>query len=439
MQVDVPLEDNDNTEEESYTVDNPTLDLEAYANAYTGFMRLNRLVYIADHCPSLRQEALKMAIAYVMTTYNVSMYQTLHKKASSGAANASTTTAAGGGGNNNIGGGGNAMLPDVAAPSGGAGGNLHQAVAAAAAVAGNAGAGAASSASAALALANEIPGFDAAWLETRNKKAALKLEKLDNDLKNYRSNSIKESIRRGHDDLGDHYLATGDLSNALKCYSRARDYCTSAKHVVNMCLNVIKVSVYLQNWSHVLSYVTKAESTPDFAEHSGKEANAHIVSRLKCTAGLAELVTREYKAAAKHFLQANIDHCDFPDLMSPNNVAVYGGLCALATFDRQELHRLVITSGSFKLFLELEPQVRDIIHKFYESKYAACLRLLDEIRDNLRLDVYIAGHVAALYQQIRNRALIQYFSPYLSADMEKMALAFNRTVPELENEVSAVE
>ena len=68
--------------------------------------------------------------------------------------------------------------------------------------------------------------------------------------------------RRGHDDLGDHYLDCGDLSNALKCYSRARDYCTSAKHVVTMCLNVIKVSVYLQNWSHVSSYVTKAESTP---------------------------------------------------------------------------------------------------------------------------------------------------------------------------------
>ena len=41
--------------------------------------------------------------------------------------------------------------------------------------------------------------------------------------------------------MGDHYLDCGDLSNALKCYSRARDYCTSAKHVINMCLNVIKV------------------------------------------------------------------------------------------------------------------------------------------------------------------------------------------------------
>merc|ERR1719474_780397 len=99
-------------------------------------------------------------------------------------------------------------------------------------------------------------------LMSGTKKAALKLEKLDTDLKNYRSNAIKESIRRGHDDLGDHYLDCGDLSNALKCYSRARDYCTTGRHVINMCVNVIRVSVYLQNWSHVTSYVNKATATP---------------------------------------------------------------------------------------------------------------------------------------------------------------------------------
>jgi hypothetical protein len=39
-----------------------------------------------------------------------------------------------------------------------------------------------------------------------------------------------------------------------------------------------------------------------------------------------------------------------------------------------------IFCSSFKLFLELEPQLRDIIFKFYESKYASCLKLLDEIK-----------------------------------------------------------
>lgn len=323
-----------------------------------------------------------MAISYVMTTYNVSMYQMLHQKL------AEAVVAPG--------------LPDVATQ---------------------------------IQTSQDVPAIDTLWMETRTKKAALKLEKLDNDLKNYKSNSIKESIRRGHDDLGDHYLDCGDLSHALKCYSRARDYCTSGKHVVNMCLNVIKVSVYLQNWSHVLSYVAKAESTPDISETQSKDSNQVIVTILKCAAGLAELATKKYKSAAKHFLQANLDHCDFPEMLSANNVAMYGGLCALATFDRHELQKNVIFSGSFKLFLELEPQLRDIIFKFYESKYASCLKLLDEIKDNLLLDMYIAPHVNVLYTLIRNRALIQYFSPYLSADMHKMATAFNRTVSALEDEL----
>lgn len=381
MQVDAPPEDNDNNEEDNYVVENPTLDLEAYVNSYTGLAKLYRLVYIIDHCPSLRLEALKMAISYVMTTHNVNLYQVLHQKL------AEVTTGA--------------SVPDVAAQS----------------------------------TSQDVPAIDTSWMETKSKKAALKLEKLDNDLKNYKSNSIKESIRRGHDDLGDHYLDCGDLSHALKCYSRARDYCTSGKHVVNMCLNVIKVSVYLQNWSHVLSYVAKAEGTPDFMESQSKDSNQVIVTILKCAAGLAELATKKYKSAAKNFLQANLDHCDIPEMLSANNVAVYGGLCALATFDRHELQKNVIFSSSFKLFLELEPQLRDIIFKFYESKYASCLKLLDEIKDNLLLDMYIAPHVNVLYTLIRNRALIQYFSPYLSADMHKMAESFNRTVSALEDEL----
>ncbi|KAG5678480.1 hypothetical protein PVAND_008150 [Polypedilum vanderplanki] len=387
MQVDAQPEDNKNNEEENYIVEDPSLDLESYANSYTGLARLYRLIYIADHCPTLRLEALKMAINYVMsTTYNVNMYQLLHKKlADLHSASAPQSSS----------------LPDVASQSGNS---------------------------------LDIPPYDSVWVEQKTKKAALKLEKLDNDLKNSKSNSIKESIRRGHDDLGDHYLSCGELSNALKCYSRARDYCTSGRHVVNMCLNVIKVSIYLQNWSHVLSYVSKAECTPEFSEAQNRDQN-QTSTRLKCAAGLAELASKKYKLAAKHFLLANLDHCDFPEMISCNNIAIYGGLCALATFDRQELQKNVISSASFKLFLELEPQIRDIVFKFYESKYAQCLKLLDEMRDNLLLDLFIAPHVNKLYTQIRNRALIQYFSPYLSADMRKMSEAFNCSVGALENEI----
>lgn len=46
--------------------------------------------------------------------------------------------------------------------------------------------------------------------------------------------------------------------------------------------------------------------------------------------------------------------------------------------------------SSFKLFLELEPQVRDIIFKFYESKYASCLKMLDEMKVCPRVLVFLS-------------------------------------------------
>ena len=43
--------------------------------------------------------------------------------------------------------------------------------------------------------------------------------------------------------------------------------------------------------------------------------------------------------------QCSFDHCDLPELISPSNVAVYGGLCALATYSRAKLKSDVIGSA----------------------------------------------------------------------------------------------
>ncbi|XP_065570904.1 COP9 signalosome complex subunit 1-like [Artemia franciscana] len=367
MQIDLPPEEaNDNANLEEYPiVENPTIpDLESYANSYTGQAKILRLMYIADHCTVLRKDALKLAIAHIENTYNTHAYKVCHDK---------LAEALGG------------ERPDA-----------------------------------------DTPVFNSVWYDTQSKKAALKLEKLDSDLKNHKANSIKESIRRGQEDLAEHHLDCGNYHDALKAFSRARDYCISSKHIVDMCLNVIKVSIYLKNWTHVLTYFTKAEA------HSPP---VESLTKLECASALAEMALQRYKQAALHFLRANIDHSNFPDIMTPSNVATYGTLCALATFNREELQNEVISSSSFKLFLEQEPALREVATNFFKSKYDTALKILEDIKDNLLLDMYLAPHVNSLYAQIRSRALIQYFRSYSSADLRIMASAFNTTVSDLQLEL----
>jgi COP9 signalosome complex subunit 1 len=73
---------------------------------------------------------------------------------------------------------------------------------------------------------------------------------------------------------------------------------------------------------------------------------------------------------------------------------------------------VVFLSSSFKHFLELEPQIRDILFKFYESKYAICLKLMDQIKDHLALDMYLAPHINTIYSWIRQRSLRQVKNEY---------------------------
>jgi len=110
----------------------------------------------------------------------------------------------------------------------------------------------------------------------------------------------------------------------------------------------------------------------------------------------------------------------------------------LATFDRVDLKKRVLENTTFKNFLELVPQVRELVSDFYSSRYASCLNYLEQLKSDLLLDLHLHDHVTSLYQQIRSRALVQYFSPFISVDLKTMATAFNTDIAGLEKELSAL-
>jgi len=184
----------------------------------------------------------------------------------------------------------------------------------------------------------------------------------------------------------------------------------------------------------VHSYVVKAEGTPDIPEKN------LVSAKLKCAQALAHLdgsnVTR-YKQAAKFFLETSFElSSQYNEVISPNDVAVYGGLCALASFDRAELKAKVIDNPEFKNFLELEPHIRELIQSFYHSRYKTCLKIMEDWKNDFLLDYHIHSHIEALYDHIRRKALIQYFSPFLTVDLVKMATSFSTDLPALERELA---
>eukprot|EP00301_Raphidiophrys_heterophryoidea_P019576 c4478_g1_i1.p1 GENE.c4478_g1_i1~~c4478_g1_i1.p1 ORF type:complete len:437 (-),score=106.47 c4478_g1_i1:101-1354(-) len=270
----------------------------------------------------------------------------------------------------------------------------------------------------------------ARWLAECEEKFRLSVVRLEQELSKHRTTVIsKDSVRSSYQEMGALYLAYGDLNNSLKSYMRSRDYCTSPTHILNTCLDVIVVAIELGNYAFVNNFVSKAEATPE----SRQPAPA---SKLRSANGLSLLHTHKFRLAALKLLECSNEIGEsWNKVLTGSDIAMYASLCALATFSRNELKTQVIENPNFREFLELAPNMRELLNAFITSKYALCIKHLDQLKGVLELDVHLHEHVGHLYKEVRHRAMVQYLAPYHTVSLTRMSATFVCPVPALEQEL----
>lgn len=224
----------------------------------------------------------------------------------------------------------------------------------------------------------------------------------------------------GTEDLGNHYYNTGDLSTATKAYSRMRDYCTTPKHVISMLFKMVNVSIEQGDWLSVQSNVQRLHNS-----HSKPEDAARNTSKISAAWALSQMQLGSFREAVDNFLSISPDLGDnYNEVISPNDVAVYGGLCALASMDREELQSEVLENAFFRSFLELEPHIRRAINFFCNCKFRACLDILEAYRSDYLLDIHLQRSLPKIYQLIRTKSMVQYMIPFSRVTLESMAKVF---------------
>lgn len=349
-----------------------SFDLDVYASRYEGRTKIQRLQFIASRSAALRPDALRMAVQEAKIGCDTALYKEI----------------------------------------------LHHAEGLTA------------------------PEFvqDQAWIIERDQSASRELTKLRCDLEENKQHPNKEVIRTGHNDLGDFFHKRGKLQQARGDYAKTRDYCINAAQHAQMCLKVITVSVQGDEFGHVENHCMMAEDILEVDKTSLE------MVKMRACAGLSLLVRGSYSAATGRFLEVNNESSEekvgilqkeFGDILALEDVATYGALCALATLDRAMLTKQVMEREEFRVLLELVPDVREVVYDFYHSRYTRCLETLARIRGELMLDMYLGreGHVENLYRLIRRKAIMQYVSPFVSADLGRMARVFGTSLPELEEEL----
>jgi COP9 signalosome complex subunit 1 len=377
----------------------PTFDLEAYSSNYEGPLQPLRLAHIAMHCPSLSREALSIAITSAKSGKDVSLYRRLVTLAS--------------------------FL------------NL-----------------------------NDLATQDLEWTdrtEDANKRENIRLEQ---ELKGYKNNLIRESIRMGQEDLATHLLLTGGpapqavseneqpqsaatvgLNAAYGAFGKMRDFCTTPTHVASMTLRLLHTAIIqavaaLQSGSSANTYFNAVLSNANRLRSVGakEEEMAKLTPIAYAAIGVAQLNSGNYRDAADSFLAVPFDltlagsvhNFDFTRYVaSANDIAIYGGLTALATLDREQLSTRVL-GGSFRAFLELEPHMRKAISLFTTAKYRACLETLQRYYADWNLDIFLGSgvgsfrgsHVDHLLARIRQKSITSHLASYSQISLVSLAETF---------------
>jgi COP9 signalosome complex subunit 1 len=294
--------------------------------------------------------------------------------------------------------------------------------------------------------------IDMAWITRIDKAAKAQLDRMEQDLQVSKNNSMKDGIRMGYNDIGEFQYDRGELQASLKSFLRNRDYSHQSKYELEFVLNLLRVKINIPHFVQMDTYISKGEknSLVELKASDSPEVTSTklaLQARLTVSSGLAHLAARKYGAAAHKFCETppELQYNAHPfsnwtkQVIAPKDVAAYGGLCALAEFDRKQIQLLVIDEGcSFKKFLELYPEVRELVNDFHNSRYTSCLRTLDALKAELCYDVHLHDHLDPLCDKIRSRALVQYFSPYMKLDLQKMAEAFNTDTATIEDEVATL-
>lgn len=293
------------------------------------------------------------------------------------------------------------------------------------------------------------------WIEQTNERNNAERKKLEVELKTYTGNVLKESIRMAYRDLAAFYRASGSFESSLRHLTKSREYCSTAQDMLEMCLSVLELLLEQRSFSHLSTYVFKAESALDgigTSVHSSttlgvgssgagsKKIDLHqaVEAKLALCTALSHLANGNYTKATHDFLQPMSAALLAPwtgTIVSVGDIAVYATLCALATLGRSELKARVIESEG----LAGEGDgMKELLDAWMASNFRTVLGLLDKYSARHYLDPLLGPHVLSLTAQIRARAVVLYFQPFATIRLERMSTAFGWTVEDTEREVVAL-
>jgi COP9 signalosome complex subunit 1 len=240
----------------------------------------------------------------------------------------------------------------------------------------------------------------------------------------------RDVIRKSLIKLAKHFVDYGEPMLALPLFFEARDMDANNKDVVETSMNIILCSFQLNNLGHVAAQVARAKRTPEL------KSDPLFAQKLTVCSALVNLRNRNYRAVAAELLQTTLDlKNQFGEVASIRELAAIGTMCCLATQNRAEIKANLLEGTGFREILEMVSPWRVIISEYTSSRYASAFSYLDAMTQDRKLDLHLGLHWQELVGEVRDRGLVQYFSPFLSIRLSSLMAVFGMDAETLDSNI----
>jgi len=334
-----------------------------------------------------------------------------------------------------------------------------------------------------------IPPFDTGWInETENSNREHR-HHLEGRLSTAQSRLHKEAIRAAYLELAEHDIRTGRdshkiISKALVpgissdsdklrksvtvngALYRAMDYCATRLQTAEVGLQIIESAMNAGDYAIVNEYAERLGITLKSLRSMNAASNSNsdpyqesllteIEVKVQIAKGIERMVSGQYKEAAMVLIPLvlrgsgggennnnnnnNNQSSDkdrhllhWPQVTSPEDVALYAGLMCLVTRDRP----MMIALADHPEALELVPAIKELLVHWSRANYAPCMRAFSESSSSSTttatlsqpllpmggvVDIFLTGsRWERLVQTIRETCLVEYLRPYQRVKLESL-------------------
>jgi len=256
-----------------------------------------------------------------------------------------------------------------------------------------------------------------------------KLKDLDSKIEDAEKNLGETEIREANLARAEYLSLIGDKEQSLAQFRKTYEKTVTLGHRLDLVFHQIRIGFFYMDYDLISRNLEKTKS---LIEEGGDWDRRN---RLKVYQGLYALMMRDFKTAAKQFLDTVATFTSY-ELMDYNTFVIYTIFTTMVALPSSELREKVTRCAEILEILHNLPQVRNFLFSLYECRYADFFKSLAYVEQYMKIDRYYHQHYTYYIREMRIIAYNQLLESYSSLALSYMANAFGVSTQFVDKELS---